>query len=352
MENPESERRGETTVLSKRRTIKQITDPLEKQKALQATMQRLNDKYGDDLIMNESAKKEMRVQALPSGILSLDLAMGIGGYPRGSLIEVFGAESSGKTTVALHAVAQAQKLGGIAAYIDVENSLDPDYAESIGVNLDDLIFSQPDSGEKAFDALEELVKTGALDLIVIDSVAALTPQAEIDGVNLQAELAKMMSERLKRIVSLVNKSKTVVLFINQVRSNLSGFLGTGETTPGGKALKFYTSIRIEVKTSEKIKQGELAIGKKTTLTTVKNKVASPFKKAVVENIWGEGFAPTVDIVTCAAKADVVQQSGKWYSFKGQKIGNGIFEVKDYLKTHSQVLYMIEENTRQKLGLTK
>ncbi|GAA5428631.1 recombinase RecA [Lactococcus lactis] len=316
MENPESERRGETTVLSKRRTIKQITDPLEKQKALQATMQRLNDKYGDDLIMNESAKKEMRVQALPSGILSLDLAMGIGGYPRGRLIEVFGAESSGKTTVALHAVAQAQKLGGIAAYIDVENSLDPDYAESIGVNLDDLIFSQPDSGEKAFDALEELVKTGALDLIVIDSVAALTPQAEIDGVNLQAELAKMMSERLKRIVSLVNKSKTVVLFINQVRSNLSGFLGTGETTPGGKALKFYTSIRIEVKTSEKIKQGELAIGKKTTLTTVKNKVASPFKKAVVENIWGEGFAPTVDIVTCAAKADVVQQSGKWYSFKG------------------------------------
>lgn len=352
MENPENEWVEEDVTTVKPKVIKRITDPVEKQKVLKATMQRLNAKYGDDLIMDESDKREMRVQALPSGILSLDLAMGIGGYPRGRLIEVFGAESSGKTTVALHAVAQAQKLGGMAAYIDVENSLDPDYAEAIGVKLDDLIFSQPDSGEKAFEALEELVKTGALDIIVLDSVAALTPQSEIDGVTLQAELAKLMSERLKRIVSLVNKTKTVVLFINQVRSNLSGFLGNGETTPGGKALKFYTSIRVEVKTLEKIKQGDVAIGKKTTLTTVKNKVASPFKKVRVENIWGEGFAPTFDIVTCAAEADIVQQSGLWYSFEGQKIGNGIFEVKDYLERHRQVLDRIEGQTRQKLGLTK
>ncbi|AEU40738.1 recombinase RecA [Lactococcus lactis subsp. lactis] len=332
-----------------RPVVKRITDPLERQKALQVMRQRMSEKYGEELIMSAAAKEELRVQALPSGILSLDVAMGIGGYPRGRLIEVFGAESSGKTTVALYAVAQAQKLGGIAAYIDVENSLDPEYAQNIGVNLDDLIFSQPDSGEKAFDALEELVRTGALDLIVIDSVAALAPQIEIDGVALRAELAKMMPERLKRIVALVNKTKTVVLFINQVRANLSGFLGTGETTPGGKALKFYSSVRVEVKTLEKIKQGELVIGKKTNMTTVKNKVATPFKKATVDNVWGEGFAPALDIVANAVRVGVVQQSGQWYSFEGQKIGKGIFEVKDYLKAHPKVLQMLEAGTREQLG---
>lgn len=342
----------ETEQTTERKVIKRITDPLERQKALQEMLQNISDKYGDDLIMNDAAKEEMRVQALPSGILSLDIAMGIGGYPRGRLIEVFGAESSGKTTVALQAVAEAQKRGGIAAYIDVENSLDPDYAENLGVKLDDLIFSQPDSGEKAFDAMEELVKTGALDLIVIDSVAALTPQAEIDGVNLQGELAKMMSERLKRIVSLVNKTKTVIIFINQVRASLSGFLGNGETTPGGKALKFYSSVRIEVKTSEKIKQNDIVVGKKTILTTVKNKVASPFKKAMIANIWGEGFSQAIDIINQAVKLDVVKQSGKWYSFEGQKIGNGIFEVKDYLKTHLQVLDAIEKSSREKLDIAK
>lgn len=338
--------------LTERKVVKRITDPLERQKVLEEMLQRISDKYGDDLIMNEAAKEEMRVQALPSGILSLDIAMGIGGYPRGRLIEVFGAESSGKTTVALHAVAQAQKLGGIAAYIDVENSLDPDYAQNIGVNLDALIFSQPDSGEKAFDALEELVKTGALDLIVVDSVAALTPQAEIDGVNLQGELAKMMSERLKRIVSLVNRTKTVVIFINQIRASMSGFLGNGETTPGGKALKFYSSIRVEVKTSEKIKLNDNVIGEKTTLTTVKNKVASPFKKAYVANIWGEGFSQAIDIVKNAVKLDIVKQSGKWYSYDGRKIGNGIFDVKDYLTQNVQLLYAIEKNSREKLKIVK
>ncbi|MDT2945343.1 recombinase RecA [Lactococcus lactis] len=288
------------------------------------------------------------MQALASGILSLDMAMGIGGYPKGRLIELFGAESSGKTTVALQAVAETQKSGGYVAYIDAENSLDIEYAENLGVKSESLIFAQPDTGEEAFYMLNEFVKTGALDLIIVDSVAALTPASEIDGVTIPGQQAKMMSEQLSKLVSKVNQTKTVIIFINQVRSTMRGIFTNKETTPGGSALKFYSSVRIEVKSGEKIKDGIDTIGKKTTLHTVKNKVAAPYKKPTVINIFGEGFVQEIDIVTSAIQVGVVTKLGEWYSFNGQKLGRGTFGVKEYLATHPAVFEALSSLTREAL----
>lgn len=328
--------------------VKKIEDPEEKRLAIVKATQSIEKKFGSNTILNEEGKAAQHVQALPSGILSLDMAMGIGGYPKGRLIELFGAESSGKTTVALQAVAETQKNDGYVAYIDAENSLDIEYAENLGVKSESLIFAQPDTGEEAFYMLNEFVKTGAFDLIIVDSVAALTPASEIDGVTIPGQQAKMMSEQLSKLVSKVNQTKTVIIFINQVRSTMRGIFTNKETTPGGSALKFYSSVRIEVKSGEKIKDGIDTIGKKTTLHTVKNKVAAPYKKPTVINIFGEGFVQEIDIVTTAIQVGVVTKLGEWYSFNGQKLGRGTFGVKEYLSTHPAVFEALSNLTREAL----
>lgn len=328
--------------------VKKIEDPEEKRLAIVKATQSIEKKFGSNTILNEEGKAAQHVQALPSGILSLDMAMGIGGYPKGRLIELFGAESSGKTTVALQAVAETQKSGGYVAYIDAENSLDIEYAENLGVKSESLIFAQPDTGEEAFYMLNEFVKTGAFDLIIVDSVAALTPASEIDGVTIPGQQAKMMSEQLSKLVSKVNQTKTVIIFINQVRSTMRGLFTNKETTPGGSALKFYSSVRIEVKSGEKIKDGIDTIGKKTTLHTVKNKVAAPYKKPTIINIFGEGFVQEIDIVTTAIQVGVVTKLGEWYSFNGQKLGRGTFGVKEYLSTHPNVFEALSSLTREAL----
>lgn len=332
-----------------RKLIKPLKDPEEKKRAIQEALNSLNEEWGDGLIMSAEDKADTRVQALPSGILSLDIITGIGGYPKGRMVEVFGKESSGKTTVALQAVAECQKNGGFVAYIDVENSLDITYAENLGVDPDSLIFSQPDSGEKAFEALETFAETGSFDLIVVDSVAALTPQAEIDGVNLQGELAKLMSARLKRLASIVNRSKTVVIFINQMRTNVDTMFGEKMKTTGGLALGFYASLRIEVILKGKIEQDMQTVGKKTRLRAVKNKVAPPYQERTIANIWGEGFSQPMDYVVNGVKCGLVTQAGQWYSFDNRKIGNGIFEVKDFLKAHQDILKNLETSVRYKLN---
>lgn len=308
------------------RRVHKITDPEEKKLAILKATQSIENKFGSNTILDDEGKAAQHVQALPTGILSLDCAIGIGGYPKGRLIELFGAESSGKTTVALQAVAETQKSGGYVAYIDAENSLDIEYAENLGVKSESLIFAQPDTGEEAFYMINEFVKTGAFDLIVVDSVAALTPASEIDGVSIPGQQAKMMSEQLSKLVSKVNQTKTVIIFINQVRSTMSGLFLNKETTPGGSALKFYSSVRIEVKSGEKIKDGIDTIGKKTTLHTVKNKVSAPYKKPSVINVFGDGFSQEIDVVTLAIQMGVVKKMNEWYSFNGQKLGLSLIHI--------------------------
>lgn len=330
------------------RRVHKINDPEEKKLAILKATQSIEKRFGSNTILDDEGKAAQHVQALPTGILSLDCAIGIGGYPKGRLIELFGAESSGKTTVALQAVAETQKSGGYVAYIDAENSLDIEYAENLGVKSESLIFAQPDTGEEAFYMINKFVKTGAFDLIIVDSVAALTPASEIDGVSIPGQQAKMMSEQLSKLVSKVNQTKTVIIFINQVRSTMSGLFLNKETTPGGSALKFYSSVRIEVKSGEKIKDGIDTIGKKTTLHTVKNKVSAPYKKPSVINVFGDGFSQEIDVVTLAIQMGVVKKMNEWYSFNGQKLGRGIFSVKEYLATHQNVFEALKTLTRESL----
>ena len=330
------------------RRVHKINDPEEKKLAILKATESIEKKFGSNTILNDEGKAAQHVQALPTGILSLDCAIGIGGYPKGRLIELFGVESSGKTTVALQAVAETQKSGGYVAYIDAENSLDIEYAENLGVKAESLIFAQPDTGEEAFYMINEFVKTGAFDLIVVDSVAALTPASEIDGVSIPGQQAKMMSEQLSKLVSKVNQTKTVIIFINQVRSTMSGLFLNKETTPGGSALKFYSSVRIEVKSGEKIKDGIDTIGKKTTLHTVKNKVSAPYKKPSVINVFGDGFSQEIDVVTLAIQMGVVKKMNEWYLFNDQKLGRGIFSVKEYLAIHQSVFETLKNITRESL----
>lgn len=330
------------------RRVHKINDPEEKKLAILKATQSIEKRFGSNTILDDEGKAAQHVQALPTGILSLDCAIGIGGYPKGRLIELFGAESSGKTTVALQAVAETQKNNGYVAYIDAENSLDIEYAENLGVKSESLIFAQPDTGEEAFYMINEFVKTGAFDLIVVDSVAALTPASEIDGVSIPGQQAKMMSEQLSKLVSKVNQTKAVIIFINQVRSTMSGLFLNKETTPGGSALKFYSSVRIEVKSGEKIKDGIDTIGKKTTLHTVKNKVSAPYKKPIVINVFGDGFSQEIDVVTLAIQMGVVKKMNEWYSFNGQKLGRGIFSVKEYLVSHKSVFETLKHLTRESL----
>ena len=321
----------------------------EKRKALDAVLTQIEKTYGKGAIMklgDEAGNTDIEV--IPTGCLSLDLALGIGGLPRGRMIEIYGPESSGKTTVALHAVAEAQKLGGVAAFIDAEHALDPVYAKALGVNLDELYVSQPDTGEQALDIVDHLVRSSAVDIIVVDSVAALTPKAEIEGdmgdshVGLQARL---MSQALRKLTAIVNKSKTCVVFINQLREKVGVMFGNPEVTPGGKALKFYASIRIDVRKTDILKDTEGAAGNRTRAKVVKNKLAPPFRQAEFDIMYGEGISQEGCLIDLGVQYDVLGKSGAWYSYEGNKIANGKEKMRQFLKDNEELAKEIESKIR-------
>ena len=322
----------------------------EKMKALDAVLLQIEKQYGKGSIMrlgDEAGQTEIDV--IPSGCLTLDLALGIGGFPRGRIIEIYGPESSGKTTVALHAVAEAQKMGGVAAFIDAEHALDPVYAKKLGVNLDDLYVSQPDTGEQALDITDALVRSSAVDIIVIDSVAALTPKAEIEGdmgdthVGLQARL---MSQALRKLTAIVNKSKTCVIFINQLREKVGIMFGNPETTPGGKALKFYASMRLDIRKTDTLKDADGAMGNRTKAKIVKNKLAPPFRQAEFDIVFGEGISQEGCIMDMGVQYDIIGKSGAFYSYNGNKIAQGKEKMRQFLKDNPEVRAEIEQKIRE------
>ena len=321
----------------------------EKQKALEAALGQIEKQFGKGSIMKLGEFKAMNVEAIPTGALSLDIALGIGGIPKGRIIEVFGPESSGKTTLALHMIAEAQKLGGEAAFIDAEHALDPVYAKHLGVNIDDLVVSQPDTGEQALEIAEALVRSGAIDIIVVDSVAALTPKAEIDGdmgdahVGLQARL---MSQALRKLAGVLNKSNTVIVFINQLREKVGIMFGNPETTPGGRALKFYSSVRLDIRRTENLKQDGEAYGSRVKVKVVKNKVAPPFREAEFDVIYGKGISKSGNILDLAVNLDIIDKSGAWFAYNGAKIGQGRENAKKYLEDNPTIMDEIEKKVRE------
>lgn len=324
----------------------------QKSKALESVLGQIEKQYGKGSIMrlgDESA--DANIEVIPTGCLTLDMALGVGGFPRGRIIEIYGPESSGKTTVALHAIAEAQKLGGITAFIDAEHALDPVYAKNLGVNLDDLYVSQPDTGEQALEITDQLVRSGAIDLIVIDSVAALTPKAEIDGemgdqhVGLQARL---MSQALRKLTGITNKSNTCVIFINQLREKVGIMFGNPETTPGGKALKFYSSVRLDVRKGDVIKDASGQIGNRTKVKVVKNKLSPPFKTAEFDMIYGKGISNEGCILDMGVETGVLEKSGAWFAYNGEKIANGRDRAKDYLAQNKDVAEEIKAKIMEKI----
>ena len=321
----------------------------EKQKALEAALGQIEKQYGKGSIMKLGEQEaNMQVEAIPTGSLSLDIALGVGGVPKGRIVEIYGPESSGKTTVALHMVAEVQKRGGIAGFIDAEHALDPVYARNIGVDIDNLYISQPDSGEQALEITETMVRSGAVDIVIVDSVAALVPKAEIDGdmgdshVGLQARL---MSQALRKLTSIISKSNCVVIFINQLREKVGVMFGNPETTTGGRALKFYSSVRLDVRRVETLKQGGDMVGNHTRVKVVKNKVAPPFKQAEFDIMFGTGISREGDILDLAAECSIVNKSGAWYAYEGNKIGHGRENVKIFLKEHPEITEEIEKKVR-------
>ena len=326
-----------------------MTIEKEKLDALNHVLGKIEKDFGKGSIMRLGEASSMVVDSISTGSIGLDIAVGIGGLPKGRIIEVYGPESSGKTTVALHTVAEAQKQGGIAAFIDAEHALDPVYAKALGVDIDNLIISQPDTGEQALEICDALVKSEAVNIIVIDSVAALVPQAEIDGemgdshVGLQARL---MSQALRKLSGSINKTNTIVIFINQLREKVGIMFGNPETTPGGKALKYYASVRLDIRRGEQLKTGSDVIGNKTTVKVVKNKVAPPFKTAVVDIMYGEGVSKEGELLDLASEIGVVEKSGAWYAYKGNKIGQGKENAKLYLKENKNIANEIEEQVRE------
>ncbi|MBP5186256.1 MAG: recombinase RecA [Clostridiales bacterium] len=324
----------------------------ERAKALDAALMQIEKQFGKGAVMRLGEQTGMAVDVIPTGALTLDLALGVGGLPKGRIIEIYGPESSGKTTVALHVVAESQKQGGTAAFIDAEHALDPVYAAKIGVNIDELIVSQPDTGEQALEITEALVRSGAVDVVVIDSVAALVPKAEIDGemgdshVGLQARL---MSQALRKLAGIISKSSTVCIFINQLREKVGVMFGNPETTPGGRALKFYSSVRLDVRRVESLRNGGEVIGNHTRVKVVKNKVAPPFREAEFDIMYGEGISREGCIIDLAVDKDIMEKSGSWFAYNGQKIGQGKDNAKNYLKEHPEVRDEIEEKIRALLA---
>ena len=320
----------------------------EKKKALDVALSQIEKQFGKGSVMKLGEFKAMEVEAIPTGALSLDIALGIGGVPRGRIIEVYGPESSGKTTLALHIIAEAQKMGGEAAFIDAEHALDPVYAKKLGVDIDELIVSQPDTGEQALEITESLVRSGALDVIVVDSVAALVPKAEIDGDMGDSHMglqARLMSQALRKLAGAINKSKTVLIFINQLREKIGVMFGNPETTTGGRALKFYASVRMDIRKIENIKQDGNVMGNRARVKIVKNKVAPPFREAEFDIMYGEGISKVGNILDTAINLDIVEKSGSWFSYNGDRIGQGRENVKKYLKDNPDILDEIEKKVR-------
>ncbi|MDX8336358.1 MULTISPECIES: recombinase RecA [Cetobacterium] len=331
---------------------KKSIDTTDKSKALETALKQIRKDFGDGSIMKLGENQGMNIEVIPTGSINLDLALGLGGVPRGRIIEVYGAESSGKTTIALHVVAQAQKMGGVAAFIDAEHALDPVYAKALGVDVEELLISQPDFGEQALEIADMLVRSGAIDVIVVDSVAALVPKAEIDGEMSDQQMglqARLMSKALRKLTASINKSKTTMIFINQVRDKIGGFsFGPQTTTTGGKALKFYSSVRMEVKRIGSVKQGEEIIGNETVVKVTKNKVAPPFKEAKFQIMYGKGISRVGEILDMALENDIVAKSGAWFSFGDIRLGQGKENVKARLETEAELLAAIEEKVNQLL----
>ncbi len=324
-----------------------------KDQALDLAFKQIKKQFGEGSVMKLGDEPDKKVEAVSSGSIALDFALGIGGYPKGRIIEIYGPESSGKTTVALHAVAQVQKNGGYAAFIDAEHALDPVYAKALGVDTDNLILSQPDTGEQALQIAEALIKSGAIDCIVVDSVAALVPEAEINGdigdshVGLQARL---MSQAMRKLAGIISKTNCIAIFINQIREKVGIMFGNPETTPGGRALKFYSSVRLEVRRSEQIKTGSEVVGNKTTIKIVKNKVAPPFKVAEVEIIYGKGISLVGEVLDLASEKNIINKSGAWYSYNGEKIGQGRENAKEFLLKNQEIFDTVLNQVRKELSL--
>ena len=325
-----------------------MSENSEKRKALDAALSQIEKQFGKGSVMKLGEYKAMEVEAISTGALSLDMALGIGGLPRGRIIEVYGPESSGKTTLALHVIAEAQKLGGDAAFIDAEHALDPVYAKKLGVNIDELIVSQPDTGEQALEITESLVRSGALDVIVVDSVAALVPKAEIDGDMGDSHMglqARLMSQALRKLAGAINKTKTIIIFINQLREKIGVMFGNPETTTGGRALKFYASVRLDIRKIENIKQDGNVIGNRARVKIVKNKVAPPFREAEFDIMYGEGISKIGNIFDMAVNLDIIEKSGSWFSYNGNRIGQGRENVKKYLQDNPELLDEVEKKVR-------
>ena len=321
--------------------------------ALDAAMKKIEKNYGKGSIMKLGEKVDQQISTIPSGSLALDVALGVGGYPRGRIIEVYGPESSGKTTVALHAIAEVQKHGGTAAFIDAEHALDPQYAQRLGVNIDELLLSQPDTGEQGLEIADALVSSGAVDLIVIDSVAALVPRAEIDGEMGDAHVglqARLMSQALRKLSGSINKTKTIAVFINQIREKVGVMFGNPETTPGGRALKFYATVRLEVRRAEQLKNGTDIVGNRTKIKVVKNKVAPPFKVAEVDIMYGFGISQEGELLDMAVEQDIVDKSGAWYGYKEDRIGQGRENAKKYLADHPEMMAEVATRVRAAYGI--
>ena len=325
------------------------TENTEKKKALEAALSQIEKQFGKGSVMKLGEYSAMNVESIPTGALSLDIALGIGGIPRGRIVEVYGPESSGKTTLTLHMIAEAQKMGGEAAFIDAEHALDPVYAKHLGVDIDNLIVSQPDTGEQALEIAEALVRSGALDIIVVDSVAALVPKAEIDGdmgdshIGLQARL---MSQALRKLAGAINKTKTVIVFINQLREKVGVMFGNPETTTGGRALKYYSSVRLDIRRVESIKQDGDVVGNRAKVKVVKNKMAPPFREAEFDIVFGKGISKSGNILDIAVNLDIIEKSGSWFSYNGEKIGQGRENVKKYLEDNPEIMKDVEDKVRE------
>ncbi len=326
---------------------------LDRKKALEVALSQIDKQFGKGSAMKYGDRPSLDIEVIPTGSLSLDLALGVGGYPRGRIIEIYGPESSGKTTLTLHAIAEAQKMGLTCAFVDAEHAFDPTYAKNLKINLDDLIISQPDNGEAALEITDTLVRSGAIDLIIIDSVAALVPQVELEGGMADNQMglqARLMSKALRKLTSTVSKSNSTVIFINQIRMKIGVMFGNPETTTGGNALKFYASVRLDIRRGNAIKEQEEILGNETKVKVVKNKVAPPFKTAEFEIIYGEGVSRMGEVIDIATKLEIIEKSGSWYAFKGTKIGQGKENVKNYLKENPAISLEIEELVRVKNSL--